>query len=664
MGFASLGLLLLGGIAATRSCRPPSLQEERERRAEEERESWTRWAQTEEQWRGIEAGEALIIRLVPDLERLAEGVLNLELPDFATRPLFADRVSVRDLAGRSEPAADQDLRQIGLTRLHWPAEPSARREEAGGLALWRPLLTGVEYFDHAHFKVKKGRFTDAARSRFEADVAFRGRARLRSGDVVALQGRQRVTWARAASEEAPALPERRRIPGPPTIREQREDELQIWRIESWHTESMEVQQARSPVFEEVLGRVLDDPEVLTRAREALHEQQVVEHILRPRSFRPKDPFFSIVSIGAHPGVSVVDLDRDGFDDFYVMARLGRNLFFRNRGDGSFEEIAGQIGLDLEDHSTSAIFADFDNDGDADLLLGRMSARSVYLVNEDGRFVDRSAELVEGKLPYFTTSVSAADFNDDGLLDVYLSTYARIPIDREVGKVKLGDPNGVVLHRYLPYADARRLYDLMTADDWHQFVNQAGPPNVLLVNRGDGRFQVDGEIEVLRVFRNTFQSTWSDYDADGDPDLYLANDFGPNNLLRNEGGGRFTDVTAETATADVGFGMGASWGDYDNDGRQDLYVSNMYSTAGNRILRQLTHIDETFLGAARGNTLFRNDRSGFSKVSGLEPPALTVEKAGWSWAGQFADFDNDGFQDILALSGYYSAPRQVAIARDT
>ncbi len=187
--------------------------------------------------------------------------------------------------------------------------------------------------------------------------------------------------------------------------------------------------------------------------------------------------------------------------------------------------------------------------------------------------------------------------------------------------------------------------------------------MLLVNRG-GRFEVPEEASALRVFRNTFQSTWSDFDRDGDPDVYLASDYGPNQLFRNEGDGSFRDVTGATGTADVGFGMGASWGDYDHDGRQDLYVTNMYSTAGNRILHKFSHVDEEILGTARGNTLFRNRSGSFEKVSGLKAPSLTVEKAGWSWGGQFADVDNDGFLDIYALSGYYTAPRKVAIARDT
>ncbi len=221
----------------------------------------------------------------------------------------------------------------------------------------------------------------------------------------------------------------------------------------------------------------------------------------------------------------------------------------------------------------------------------------------------------------------------------------------------------LLAEHLPQMDSLRLAKLRLASDFHQFINQPGPPNLLLRNVGDGRFKVIRDIAALRIFRNSFQSTWADFDGDGDPDVYVANDFGPNNLVRNDGDGQFTDVTRDTKTADIGFGMGASWGDYNNDGRPDLYVSNMYSSAGNRILEKLEHVNDTFLGAARGNTLFRNSGESFDKVSGLEAPALTVEKAGWSWGGQFVDVDNDGYRDIYALSGFYTANKKVAIERD-
>ena len=248
-----------------------------------------------------------------------------------------------------------------------------------------------------------------------------------------------------------------------------------------------------------------------------------------------------------------------------------------RGDGTFDDIAADLRLDLADNCSSAAFADFDNDGDADVFIGRTLKPSRFLVNENGRFVDRSQALPSAALPYFVASISPADFNGDGLIDVYLSTYVHDDTAerlREVLKLLPEDQGTEILRR-------RKL--------GHRFHDHAGPPNVLLVNRGSGRFEIAPQSEQLAVWRNTFQSTWSDFDNDGDADLYAANDFAPNNMFRNDGG-NFSEVTEQTGTADIGFGMGVSWGDFDNDGRHDLYVCNMFSKAGNRIMSQIPHLD--------------------------------------------------------------------------
>src|SRR4029079_16742462 len=114
------------------------------------------------------------------------------------------------------------------------------------------------------------------------------------------------------------------------------------------------------------------------------------------------------------------------------------------------------------------------------------------------------------------------------------------------------------------------------------LDQIGPPNVLLINRGGGRFELAPENSTVGIWRNSLQATWCDYNQDGRPDLFVANDWAPSNLFRNDGPAGFTDVTAEAGTTADGFSMGASWGDFDNDGREDLYVSNMYSEAGGRV----------------------------------------------------------------------------------
>ena len=110
---------------------------------------------------------------------------------------------------------------------------------------------------------------------------------------------------------------------------------------------------------------------------------------------------------------------------------------------------------------------------------------------------------------------------------------------------------------------------------------------------------------------------------------MANDWADDNLFRNDGPKGFVDVTQETGTNLFGFAMGATWGDYDNDGLQDLYVSNMYSKAGRRITARIADLNPDYVRSVEGNYLYRQIDGQFELVSGLEPPALTVADAGWS-----------------------------------
>ena len=355
----------------------------------------------------------------------------------------------------------------------------------------------------------------------------------------------------------------------------------------------------------------------------------------------------------NPSVSVVDVDRDGFDDFYAMPRYGKNQFFRNGGDGTFTEIATQIGLDIEDHSTVSIFADFDNDGDDDLFLGRSLTRSAYFANEDGFFVDRSTDAFDDWLPLFVSTATAVDYDQDGLLDLYVGTHAAAAIAERVRAVGWGGLNSRLLTEFLSDRDARELYRRCLNEQQHPLLDRVGPPNLLIHNEGNGRFRID-DTSAMRIFRNTTQATFADYDEDGDPDAYVANECAPCSLFRNEGG-VFVDVTARTGAGNIGFAGGVSWGDFDADGDQDIYVSNSFSHVGRRVLAGLGRRDERFLALASGNTLLRNEGGRFEKVSSLAGPGLHVAEAGWSQASRFVDLDNDGWLDVYAPNGRYTAP---------
>jgi hypothetical protein len=587
----------------------------------------------------INRSEDLLQWLTPKLHDLNTSTLNLTLFDAKAQKLFADEIETVDLAGPG--AQPPEVLGRGLaTAHHWEVASEHRAVSRAALDLWRPLLDRVDYFEHAKFYFVKGHFTDEAENEYESQMGFAALARLRDGRMAHVTGKLMFLWIDSTA-----------LFGDET-----------WLIRKFETKKLDLTEADWSLFAEVLDTALPDPEARERARRSIHEEKIVAV---EKDGAEEHRWFSNVSFDRHPGISVVDLDRDGFDDLYLMARWGRNQFFRNRGDGTFEEVAGELGLDLEDHCSAAVFADFDNDGDDDVFVGRTLVPSVYLLNEGGRFVDHSLQLA-APLPSLVASVSAADFDRDGLLDVYFTTYA----GRMLGEVSFFDATGEkaralnkgrrYLSTFLSDGQAAELFERFHNGDFYQ--NRVGPPNTLLRNSGGGRFEIAGG-EPMEVWRNSYQATWADYDGDGDPDLYVANDFAPNNLLRNEGDGSFSDVTAEQNAQDIGFGMGAAWGDYDNDGSEDLYVTNMYSKAGLRITAQIAELDPSVGEMAHGNSLLDWNGTRFEKVSSLDASGLMVEKAGWGWGGQFIDFNNDGALDVHALSGYYTAPSQVAIPVD-
>jgi hypothetical protein len=267
-------------------------------------------------------------------------------------------------------------------------------------------------------------------------------------------------------------------------------------------------------------------------------------------------------------------------------------------------------------------------------------------------------------------MAAADYNKDGLLDVYFCTYrpaapAGASPAGGVAQIKDGefDWQDEFLSPELAMEFRRRLAEHRQRKGG-TVLDQIGPPNILLINRGGGRFEPAPENNVLGLWRNSLQATWGDYDQDGDADLFVANDWAPSNLFRNDGPAGFKEVTDEAGTTAYGFSMGASWGDYDNDGLEDVYVSNMHSAAGLRMTTRIPGLSQMFVESASGNWLYRQIAPGkFRQMAGMEPPALTVMNAGWSWGGCFADFDNDRYLDLYVLSGYFSAPEELSSGMD-
>ncbi len=615
-----------------------------------------------ERIRHIVASEELILKLNSELAKLSRGVKNLHFPDHQSVRVFGESVCFVDIADPDDAEPLSSSGAMAAKLRHWSVGEE-KTLKADQLAFWRPLLETVSYFDHAKFYFIRGQFTDENFTEFVTDVGFKGLAKQTDGNWAGVKAKQELHWvASTAGEET------------------------IWRLSQWKTKELKTIESRQLLFTESLASALPDPNDLGRARNSLH-LDAVKRFYRGGAQRIPWRYFSPISANQRPGLSVVDIDGDGFDDLYVMVRRGRNQLLRNRGDGTFEEVASRWGLDIQDYSSCGIFADFDNDGDPDLLLGRSIAPSLYLENNGRRFAPQPAagQKQEDVLPRLVVSMSAADYNGDGLLDIYVCTYRPAVLESIISDEgqqhdqeleSAGDANDAGgiddvarqsshwTDEFLSAEQSREYQHLLaesrkSRDEFGRILDQVGPPNVLLVNRGGGRFEVAPESPQLALWRNTLQATWADFDDDGDPDLYVANDWAGDNLLRNDGPRGFVDVTEEMGTTEFGFAMGVSWGDYDLDGRQDIYVSNMYSKAGRRITAQIAELNPSYGRSVDGNYLYRGADGRFELVSGLAEPKLTVAEAGWSWGGQFADFDNDGYLDLYVMSGYFSAPDEFA-----
>jgi Flp pilus assembly protein TadD/peroxiredoxin/ketosteroid isomerase-like protein len=422
----------------------------------------------------------------------------------------------------------------------------------------------------------------------------------------------------------------------------REDRVGNWTMEWWQDPAGAWKVRRWQAHEETMG-VASGPgfaDVTTQALGAVESYQ-------KQLLRGVDDWRTVldgacgIDVYGNNGVATGDYDNDGFDDLYICQPSGLpNRLYRNRGDGTLEDVTEKAGVGLLDGTACALFADFENRGLQDLLVVCGSGPLLFRNQGDGTFKIRREAFRFAQAPQGTfTHAALADYDRDGRLDVYFCTYSYyLGLDQ--------------YHYPVPYFDARN-----------------GPANFLFHNQGDGTFVDKTTAAGLGVDNNrySFACAWGYATDNGLPDLYVANDFGRANLYRNNGDGTFTVTSGDARVEDVGAGMSACWTDVNNDGRQDIYAANMWSAAGQRVAGQARFhanapeaVRALYRRHARGNSLYRNEGEGkFENVS----QQAGVEMGRWSWCSDFWDFDHDGYPDLYVANGYITAPRSSGVASE-
>ncbi len=410
------------------------------------------------------------------------------------------------------------------------------------------------------------------------------------------------------------------------------DVVGAWRVLAWQAIEETVSQARGPLFVDITSHVFGQTESYKTQllRGVDHWRTVLDGACG-------------IDVYGNNGLAAGDFDNDGFDDLYVCQPSGLpNRLYRNRGDGTFEDVTERSGLDILDNTACALFADFENKGWQDLLVVCASGPLLFLNQGNGKFLLKRDAFKFARVPQGTfTHAAVADYDNDGRLDVYFCLYSYyLGLDQ--------------YHYPVPYFDARN-----------------GPPNFLFHNQGNANFEDRTQAAGLDVDNNrySFACAWGDsrrgdskpaYEQSGTlPDLYVANDFGRSNLYRNQGDGTFSSVSAEANVEEPGAGMSATWLDFDNNGTQDIYVANMWSAAGIRVSGQKTfHPNDSeqvrgfYRRHASGNSLYRNQGKGKFQNASAQ---AGIEMGRWAWSSDAWDFDYDGYSDLYIANGYISGP---------
>ena len=312
-------------------------------------------------------------------------------------------------------------------------------------------------------------------------------------------------------------------------------------------------------------------------------------------------------------VAVADYDGDGFEDVYTTDSKagGKNHLWHNNHDLTFTDMAEQAGVANANEGDNAVadsmWLDFNNDGRPDLFVVKFGHSQLFENMGGGKFKDVTKAAGLDRYSNAITAI-AFDYDRDGKVDLFVGSYFQ--------PINIFQPDSP---RFFPES--------------FETANNGGGLTVYH-NDGKGKFTDVTEKVGLKLSGWTLDLGHADADNDGFDDLYVACDFGTDHFFHNNGNGTFTDLTEKAIGIDSKKGMNVDWGDYDNDGLLDIYVTNItddYMREGN------------FLWHNNGNLTF----SDVSRETG-------TYETGWGWGAKFFDYDNDGWLDLYVMNGWVSA----------
>ncbi|MBI3662088.1 MAG: CRTAC1 family protein [Acidobacteria bacterium] len=328
------------------------------------------------------------------------------------------------------------------------------------------------------------------------------------------------------------------------------------------------------------------------------------------------------------GAAFLDYDNDGWPDILLvngstLDDLRGNTspaskFYHNNGDGTFTEVTEKAGLTHRGWCMGVAAGDYDNDGWPDIYITCLTGAVLYRNQGDGTFRDVTAQSGAGNPGRWGTSAAFADYDKDGFLDLYVANY----VDLDLNHLPEFGSTALCQYRGIPVSCGPR--------------GLPGSRDRLYHNNGDGTFT--DVTEPMGIDPGAFYGlgvVWADFDNDGWPDVYVANDSMPSLLYHNNGGQSFTEVglPAGVALSMDGreqAGMGVDFGDYDNDGWPDLVKTNFS--------------DDT-------NNLYHNNRDGTFEDRGGPAGFAAISTPFLGFGARFFDYDNDGWKDILIANGH-------------